>query len=79
MMDPKFEQQAVEKNEYWTREASKYVAYFFSPETWVYKLGKTGNLADHQKEFCPDCFENERIVQLQDGCCPSCQFQILDM
>jgi hypothetical protein len=80
MIRSRFEEVAVEPDrEFWTREGQKYVAYIFSPEDWIYKLRKPLNVADHQKEFCPDCFANEKIVLLQDGCCPRCTFQIVNL
>jgi len=79
MIHPIFGQVAVEpEREFWTREAPKYLAYIFSPEDWVYKLRKPRDLAERQQEFCPDCFTNEKIAVLQDGCCPSCTFQVVN-
>jgi hypothetical protein len=80
MIHSRLEEVAVEpERDFWTRKAPKYVAYIFSPEDWVYKLRKPHDLADREKSFCPDCFANEKIVLLQDGCCPCCTFQIVNL
>jgi hypothetical protein len=79
MISPRFEPAVEPEREYWTREARQYAPYIFSPDTWVYKLSKPHNVADQQKEFCPDCFATERIVELKDGCCPWCTFEIVNL
>ena len=80
MIHSRFEDVAIKpEKEFWTRTARKYVAYIFSPEDRVYKLRNPHDLADRQKEFCPDCFANEKIILLEDGYCPRCSFQILDL
>ena len=80
MIHSRLEEVAVEpERDFWTRKAPKYVAYIFSPEDWVYKLRRPHNVADHQKEFCPDCFADEKIALLEDGCCPCCTFQIVNL
>jgi hypothetical protein len=71
--------EAESKSAYWTKEAPKYEPLIFSPETWVYKLSKPHNVANRRKEFCADCFANEKIVELQDGCCSWCTFQLVNL